>query len=803
MKKTFCISLTILFVFALQVKGHNGAKNDSINGELVSDYYLHNPSSWIQLNINKLKIASNIEKPELDTSSVYNKLDEIIYSNDLIRQNLAQDKFTFRVRQFNDLRNEVQADIEDLNRIQEEVIRISNIYISETSSVLSLKKEVSYFKNYADSTILRIYRSEIQLLDSTLKQNIASASEQLAIVVATQNRINTISLDLEETTRKVSIMKESLKNSSGHINLPPIWDTKTSDYPLPFSKAVEVSYTKSKESIVYFFKHSITKILFLRLLLVLLLLIPALLFIKKKMMTINAMQTNKYMQKYPIFASIIIVTAMVPIIFSHAPFAFLDFVFILLTFLVSYIFITENPHISKVNFLIILVVFIVMKITNFLVSPTFQGRLFFSASILILIPVYKIFRQILEKRKEKRIRIITIFSILFAQMLIGWGMIIVGYYLQGRHFFLSSIDAFILALVLFVTVSSIVDYLKIIAQMTNKYNNIIHIDIAVLDNTVRHVASFLATLFFIIAYLKNINLFDELFYAIETWANTSRFLGETTFTYTNIFLFFAYSAGSIYIANFVNKVFVSDDSKLSSHKRSAIGSGKLLFRFIIITSGILAGILASGFPLTQFTILIGAFGVGIGFGLQTIFNNLVSGLIIALEKPLAIGDIIEVEGRRGKIKEIGIRSSNIRTSDGSEVLIPNGDLIANKVINWTLSDKQRRMEINIGVAYKSDPRLVIDLFKQVLINNNEVLADPAPCIFFVGLGESSLDFTIHFWVSDISESRRISSDVLLGIFEILKANHIEIPFPQRDIHIRSTDSSFAAENNDTKMAQSI
>lgn len=800
MKKTLIISLAFLCILTLCANAHNETNSDSIHNDLVSEYFLRNPSTWIQINISKLKSASEIEKPELDTATIYKKLEEILYSNNLIRQNLKQDKFTFRVRQFNDLKNEIQADLEDLNRIQEDIFRFSNTYIVETTNALNVKKEISFFLKNADSTIIRIYQSEIELLDSTLNHSISIASARLANIVSVEDRINNISLNLEETNRQVSVMKEALINSSEHINLPPIWKTNLSDYPLPFSKAVEISYQKAKESIVYFFHHSITKVLFLRLLLTLLLLIPALLYIKNKMAIINAVQTNKYMQKYPIFASIIIVTAMVPVIFAHAPFAFLDVVFIVLTLLVSYIFIYENPHISKLNFLIILVVFIIMKITNFLVSPTLQGRIFFTASILILIPVYKIFRQILDNRKEKRIRIITIFSILFMQMFIGWIMIVFGYYLQGRHFFLSSIDAFILALVLFVTVSSIVDYLKIVAQMTNKYNNVIHIDIVVLDKTVRYIATILATIFFITAYLKNINLFDDLFYAIETWANTSRLLGESTFTYANIFLFFIYSAGSIYIANFVNKVFVSDNSKLSTYKRSAIGSGKLLFRFMIISSGILVGILASGFPLTQFTILIGAFGVGIGFGLQTIFNNLVSGLIIALEKPLAVGDIIEVDGRRGKIKEIGIRSSNIRTSDGSEVLIPNGDLIANKVINWTLSDKHRRMEISIGVAYNSNPRFVIELLNQVLSSHSEVLEDPAPCVFFVGLGDSSLDFTIHLWVSDISESRRISSEVLLGIFEILKANNIEIPFPQRDIHVRTIDSSFVVENKTAKKA---
>jgi potassium efflux system protein len=122
----------------------------------------------------------------------------------------------------------------------------------------------------------------------------------------------------------------------------------------------------------------------------------------------------------------------------------------------------------------------------------------------------------------------------------------------------------------------------------------------------------------------------------------------------------------------------------------------------VFAIGFLLAVTASGFPLDKITIIISAFGIGIGFGLQNIVNNLVSGLILAFEKPIQIGDIIEVDNRSGTIMEIGIRSSKIATSDGAEVIIPNGDLISHHVINWTLSNNNRRIELIIGVAYGSD-----------------------------------------------------------------------------------------------------
>lgn len=428
-----------------------------------------------------------------------------------------------------------------------------------------------------------------------------------------------------------------------------------------------------------------------------------------------------------------------------------------------------------------------MKLVNFLVTPTFEGRLFFAFSLIILYPMYRIFKQLITLQNVNKLRSTIIFIILVSQMIIGWVMIIWGYYLQGRHLFLSSIDAFILAIVLYVMVNSMIDYLRVLAQLFNLYNKALHIDENIVVKTIKTILYSLAFIFFVAAYLKNINLFDDMMFYLNEWGNKPRTIGDSSFTLMNVFLFFIYSFGAIYIANFVNRAISSENVKFSVHKRSVIGSSKLLFRFFIISAGFLVGIIASGFPMSQFTILIGAFGVGIGFGLQTIFSNLVSGLIIAIEKPLAVGDIIEVDGQRGRINEMGIRSSNIRTSEGAEVVIPNALLIANKVVNWTLSDKHRRIEINLGVAYSSNPQQVIELIETVLKQSEDVLQDPSPYVFFVGLGESSLDFTVLFWVEDIRDSRKTRSEILVAIFNILKEYNIEIPFPQRDIHVKTID----------------
>jgi small-conductance mechanosensitive channel len=212
--------------------------------------------------------------------------------------------------------------------------------------------------------------------------------------------------------------------------------------------------------------------------------------------------------------------------------------------------------------------------------------------------------------------------------------------------------------------------------------------------------------------------------------------------------------------------------------------------------------------MDKLTIILGAMSVGIGFGLQNIFNNLVSGLILLFERPIQLGDTVQVGQLTGNVKTIGLRSSNITTFDGAEVIVPNGQLISNEVINWTLSDQKRRIELVVGVAYNSDPELVYRLLSGILNDHAELVKDPGPAVFFSGLGESSLDFTLLFWLSDYIHSRRIKSEILFSVFRILKENNIEIPFPQRDLHLRSVDGkilhkSCGEDNNPDENSETL
>ncbi|HUO61103.1 MAG TPA: mechanosensitive ion channel domain-containing protein [Candidatus Acidoferrales bacterium] len=208
----------------------------------------------------------------------------------------------------------------------------------------------------------------------------------------------------------------------------------------------------------------------------------------------------------------------------------------------------------------------------------------------------------------------------------------------------------------------------------------------------------------------------------------------------------------------------------------------LLFVFLVAVN-------AGGVELNKFTLLTGALGVGFGFGMQNVINNFVSGLILQFERPIHINDVLEVDGYTGKVTRIGVRSSTLQTFQGAEVIIPNANFISGKVINWTLSESKRRAELPIGVAYGTDPNIVLQFLLDAANKHESVLTDPPPAAYFKGFGESSLDFELQFWVMQDSNWVRVRSDIAMVVMKSLDAVGIEIPFPQRDLHLRSVDTA--------------
>jgi small-conductance mechanosensitive channel len=205
--------------------------------------------------------------------------------------------------------------------------------------------------------------------------------------------------------------------------------------------------------------------------------------------------------------------------------------------------------------------------------------------------------------------------------------------------------------------------------------------------------------------------------------------------------------------------------------------------------GFLLAVSTLGFDVTKLTIMLSALGVGIGFGLQGVVNNFVSGLILLFERPVRTGDYVEVGGTWAEIKRIGLRATTVQTFDNADLIIPNGDLVNNQVTNWTLSSRKVRLTVQVGVAYGSNVSLVMEILMACADENSMVSKTPEPQVLFLNFGESSLDFELRVLVLDTDQRLLAKSELHQEIDRRFREANIEIAFPQRDLHLRSVDES--------------
>ncbi|HVO72716.1 MAG TPA: mechanosensitive ion channel domain-containing protein [Ignavibacteriaceae bacterium] len=261
-------------------------------------------------------------------------------------------------------------------------------------------------------------------------------------------------------------------------------------------------------------------------------------------------------------------------------------------------------------------------------------------------------------------------------------------------------------------------------------------------------------------------------------------IGTTDLTLWTIIYLFLLLFILIYITGKIRRWVIYrllSKSKIDLGVRISVGT---IIRYIILVIGFVIALQTVGIDLSTFTILAGALGVGIGFGLQNITNNFVSGIIILFERPIKVGDRIEVGKIRGDVVRISMRSTEIVTNDNISIIVPNSEFISSTVINWSHVDRNVRLNFPVGVSYKSDPEEVRKTLLLVAGENPGVLKEPKSDVLIEEFGDNAILFNLRVWTREyINRPGVLKSQIYYEILKRFKQNNIEIPFPQRDIHI--------------------
>jgi small-conductance mechanosensitive channel len=489
----------------------------------------------------------------------------------------------------------------------------------------------------------------------------------------------------------------------------------------------------------------------------------------------------------------------------------------MITFLISYILYSTMP--SSISFLNLILLFVPVMLILYDIMPVKTRRYIILPSIAVLLAYahsYSFSDSIFSRLFLIAIDLFSISSVIFAirkrtfrdnAASPKFGMVL--YYLAISGILLMVISLIgavsgAVRLAEFITYAALksVALVFIIFAINKTFNSIIYAVIhgrvsqnlkalsIYLNKVYEKLAGFVSIISWLVWAILSLKLFalwERVYGLFSGVLGYGISIGNTTVSLADIVVFIIVIWITIWLSRIIKIVIEGEIAPRVKMKRGVPGATTLLLRIAIITVGFLLAISAAGVEMDKLTILLGALGVGIGFGLQNIFNNLVSGIILAFERPVQEGDIIEVGTLWGTVKDIGIRSSTVFTFDGAEVIVPNGNLISNELINWTLTNQHRRITVTVGVKYGTDPVQVLDILNEVAVNEPMVLKEPAPLALFSGFGDSSLDFKLLFWIEKAELRMHSQSAVNVSINRAIKEAGIEIPFPQVDLHVRSVD----------------
>ncbi len=805
---TFCLTL-VLIITIVELKGYAQTPKSTSSSDTTVIKKVIEPISITDIGSETENTLSKIRdiKQNINPSKREHEIDSLLPPaiqkiNKIKKETDLEEIKEMNLKESENLKNKVSQlftlldnwrstlgdKTEDIERMKEDIGDIKNEWIK----TLELEREEKLPKAIIDRIKTNI--KEIDDVENGLvkrKNNLLTKQDELTGAL----------IFLDEVLNTISNSEQSFRTQIFTLDSPPLWQMFSFEKDsIDFSQQVsEIIKSHKKDHEIFF--SSYEENIYYHLLLFITLLI--LLFYLKNNVSKwtderkdQAIKSTLHIISKPFSATLLVMILLSQLFYPVAPSIILEYTQTLLVIPMITLIPGIIPSVKKKYFYSIGGIFILSQIGRFFSDFVILDRTFLLihdiATITLLVFILRSRKEIKEYNPRVKWgftfslmkQAIILLSISFIANVLGntilakvlsegtSGMIYGGVIIYTTAVVLKSLLALLFQQDGISKLNMVVNYSDEIKIRINRYVNII------------------AIVYWLYITLVGFAIYDPIYNWIEDLIVHEWEVGSVTISIGTFLAFFITLWISMLVSKFVR--FILQDEILTHFDmpRGVPGAISLLVRLMLIIVGFILAFGAAKIDLSNLTVIFGAFGVGIGFGLQNIFNNLVSGLILAFERPMQTGDIIQIANLNlmGEVKEIGIRASTVRTFDGAEVIVPNGNLISNEMINWTLSDHRKRQEIIVGVAYGTDINKVLEILNKVVAEQDNVLKIPNPLIIFLGFGDSSLDFRVLFW-THFNKGLGTKSNVGVAIDEAFKKANIEIPFPQRDLHLRSVSDT--------------
>ena len=505
-------------------------------------------------------------------------------------------------------------------------------------------------------------------------------------------------------------------------------------------------------------------------------------YFKRKLINILKQKNNTYsylnlhyLNNYPVLSLVVLLLCLMPFFDAYAPTSYISIEYFLLLISSTIIFRKKGEHLSFYNWLALVVLFVADVLAYFLIEPTLAQRfllLFIQAGIVIF--TVRFFRTL---RKEMPYIAFIKIALVIGIVLSGLGILlnIFGRFSLSGMLGIAAIFAVTQAVILTLFVEVIFEII-LIQLLDSRLKKGIDkpFDSSFVIDKIKMPLIIVAVLIWLIMFASNLNIYHTISNELVEILTCTRTLGSISYQLLSVILFFVIIWFAHILQRLLSFLFGEIGTEVEDLTTETKGqhSRLLITRLLVLIGGYLIAIAASGLPIDKLTFLLGALGVGIGMGLQNIVNNFVSGIILIFDGSLQIGDEIEVAGQAGKVKEIGLRSSTLNTPDGAEVIIPNGNILSQNIVNWTFSNNEKRVVLTFSLkGNELDANIINEIINETIKNVPHVVSKRKPIILYTKVTPETCSLTIRFW-SIISNADQVKSEAMLRLSAAFHAREI-------------------------------
>ncbi len=786
----------ILLFFFICIFGSSHAQDTVVETDLQDTVGIINSPSEVSTNINNLsnrllEIFDVVEPDEdirnfdlvvreytvllkTDKKEIIDDLHTMSYQR---LENLLRAWYSYG-NKFNTSINNIADRINELESVQSEL----NAELDQWQKIREFLKEENYaieLQQNTDSIVV------------VLNQTLSTANTLTDSLYVIQKRQSQLIVFIDEMIRLLESEQKIYQSNYFILDSRPIWEGIDSTTNVEQLRPGVTRNFKETYNILSIYLRSNITIVMIQLLLIIALIIGFVLIGKMWPSEKLDIDSKREMQagvilNHPFFSSLIIGIIISIFFYSNRPLILGNF-FALLMMISSVVLLPAlTTKKIKLPLSLLFVLYIVLLIQHFLPANSFLNRIIsLSQCIAVSYIIYYVLKIKNELNLTKKGKIVVNIFLRVYGLLVLAAFIsnIIGGVKLSNFLINSTIRTLSFSFVVVTIVIILNSMMILFAKGNNTKSFPMHEHLKnLIDKHIRPFVNWGAFVLWFIGVLIFFRLSRPASDWIDQVMDTEFMISTVSISIGGIISFFLIVFFTYLATSFIKSIFKDEWVLNSRLPRGTADAMSMLIRYLIVAFGVYLALSAIGLNMNELGFMAGALGVGIGFGLQNIVLNFIAGLILSFEHPIHVGDMLEVDNDLGRVTEIGVRASKIMTYNGSEVIIPNGLLISNKVINWTLTNEKRRLVISFRTAFDANPTEVIGILKNVAEKNVNVIKYPDPMALFNGYGTSSLDFTLYCWV-EFNQSFITKSEIAVSAHEALAEAGIHIPIPVQKIQI--------------------